>query len=207
MTSQGQRLGCLVRDLTLTGVLHDLSILEGIQETGALSWLPTSCPSLGELKQLGKEEMNTARRCFSDLQKQKQDLDTFREAGTDIMLLSQAMRNLSSGAQGKLDTLSLEVVVCYGGTVIEKSPKHKSLARYSKSRRDCVFSTAMETFRLVSLALRENEPAIDRLEVWYSTRNMRHTGIYANWCAARNSVYKFGSIAAGMPQSDLAAEP
>jgi hypothetical protein len=39
-------------------------------------------------------------------------------------------------------------------------------------------------------------------QIEYSTRNFRHTGRYANWNAEMNSIYKFGSIAAGMPQPD-----
>ena len=54
----------------------------------------------------------------------------FREAGTDISLLSQAMHSISLRPKPKLDTLSLEVVVYDGGAVVEMSPKHKSLARY-----------------------------------------------------------------------------
>lgn len=166
MTSQGYRLGCSVRHLTLVGVLYDSSILEEILETGALGWLPTIGPSLGALKQLSEEEIDTVQTSFNDLQQRKKDLDEFRKTGTDIMLLSQAMQNLSSEPQCKLDTLSLEVVVYDGGAVLEMSPKHKSLGRYSKTRREQIFSTAMERFKLVSLALRENGPSIDRLEVF-----------------------------------------
>ena len=36
----------------------------------------------------------------------------------------------------------------------------------------------------------------------YSTRNDRHTRNYANCIAERNSIYKVGSIAAGMPHPD-----
>jgi hypothetical protein len=44
-------------------------------------------------------------------------------------------------------------------------------------------------------------------QIEYSTRNVRHEGTSANWHAARDSIYKFGSTAAGMPQSELAVEP
>ena len=43
-------------------------------------------------------------------------------------------------------------------------------------------------------------------QIGYSTRMTRHTGTSANWHAERNSIYQYGSIAAGMPQLDLAAE-
>lgn len=165
MTSQGRRLGCLVRHLSLVGVLYDLSILEDVLETGTLSWLPTRGPGLRASKQLSEDEMATARACYNDLRQRKQELDIFRKAGTDVTLLSQAMHNIASGSRPKLDTLSLEVAVYDGGAVVEVSPKHKSLARYSESRRDRIFSTAMETFRLVSLVLRKGGPSIDHLKV------------------------------------------
>jgi len=166
MTSQGRRLGCSVRHLTLVGVLYDLAILEGILETGALSWLPTRGPGLRASKQLSEEELVAARTCFSDLQQRKEDVDTIREAGTDISLSAQAMHSIASGPQPRLDTLSLEVAVYDGGAIVEMSPKHKTLARYSKSRRERIFSTATETFGLVSLALREGGPFIHHLEAF-----------------------------------------
>lgn len=164
MTSQGKRLGCLVRHLTLTGVLYDLSILEDVQRTGTLSSLPTRGPRPEASKHLSEDKMVTARACFNDLRLRKQELDIFRKAETDVTLLSQAMHNIASGPQPKLDTLSLEVAVHDGNAAVKVSPKQMSLARYSKSRCERIFSTAMETFRLFSLVLHEGGPSIHHLE-------------------------------------------
>jgi hypothetical protein len=49
---------------------------------------------------------------------------------------------------------------------------------------------------------RWGEDVVKQIE--YSTRNIRHTGTFDNWHAEKNSIYKFGSIAAGMPYPDLA---
>jgi hypothetical protein len=166
MTSQGYRLGYSVKHLTLVGVLYDLSILEGIIETGALSWLPMIGPGREALKQLSEEELITARKYFDEISRRKEDSEEFHEAGKDLDLLSRAMRNIASEPHHKLDTLSLEVAVADGGAVAEMSPQHKSPARYSKSRREQIFQIASETFRLVSLALREVEPSIRHLEVF-----------------------------------------
>lgn len=166
MTSQGYRLGCSLRHLTLVGVLYDLSILEDVLGTGTFGWLPTRGPGLRASKQLSEEEMVAARTCFSDLQQRKEDVDTICEAGTDISLLSQAMHNIASGPQPRLDTLLLEVTVYDGSAIVEMSPKHKTLARYSKSRRERIFSTATETFRLASLVLREGVPSVHHLEAF-----------------------------------------
>lgn len=110
--------------------------------------------------------MVAARACSNELQQLRNHADAFREAGTDISLLSQAMHSISLRPKPKLDTLSLEVVVYDGGAVVEMSPKHKSLARYSKYRRERIFSTAMGTFRLVSLVLCESELSIHHLEAF-----------------------------------------
>jgi len=166
MASQGCRLGRSVQHLTLVGVLYDLSILEGIVETGALSWLPTIGPGREASKQLSEEELVTARKYFDELLQRKEDFGEFHEAKKDLDLLSRAMRNISSEPHHKLDTLSLEVVVYDGGAIVEMSPKHKSPARYSKSHREQIFQIASENIRLVSLALREVESSVRHLEVF-----------------------------------------
>lgn len=104
ITSHGYRLGCSVRHLTLVGVLYDFTTLEGILEAGALSWLPTRGPGLRAWKQISQGELVTARTSFNELQQWEKDVDKFREATTGLILLSQAMQNLSSGPQPKLDT-------------------------------------------------------------------------------------------------------
>ena len=162
MTSHGQRLGCLVRHLTLTGVLYDLSTLEAILATGTRI-VGSHRPRTKE--ECSEEEMITARRCFDGLRQCYEVDKAFRNTGDDLALLCQSMRSIASEPQCELETLSLEGVVYDEDTVTRKSS-----IPFDATLRIKVFRAAAETSCLVARSLRETGPRTRHLEVFGRTQ-------------------------------------
>jgi hypothetical protein len=163
VTSQGQRLGGLVQHLTLKGVLHDPSILEKCLEKGDLTdvlgtgkvWNPSRTRPRNEA------EIVTAREQFDELSLCQRETEELREAGRDLALLSQALRDIASHSRNGLDTLSLKVKIYDGVAVVRRSGQ-----RFGCPRRDEIFQTAARTFSLVALSLRESGLPVRHLEVF-----------------------------------------
>lgn len=158
MTTRGQRLGCLVRHLTLTGVLYDSSMLETILETG-IRTVGSRRPRTKE--KCSEAEMTAARKCYDELRQWYEGDKAFHKTGEDLALLSQSMRSIASEPQCEIEALSLEVVVYDEDTVMRKSS-----IPFNATSRIKVFRTAAETFRLVAQSLRETGPRIRHFELF-----------------------------------------
>jgi hypothetical protein len=149
--------------LTLKGVLHDPSILEKCLEKGDLTdvlgtgkvWNPSRTRPRNEA------EIVTAREQFDELSLCQRETEELREAGRDLALLSQALRDIASHSRNGLDTLSLKVKIYDGVAVVRRSGQ-----RFGCPRRDEIFQTAARTFSLVALSLRESGLPVRHLEVF-----------------------------------------
>jgi hypothetical protein len=163
MTSQGRRLGCLVEHLTLKGVLHDPSILERCLEEGDLTRVlgPGKVWNSSRTRPRDEAEILTARKQFDELKQRQRETEELREAGGDLTLLSQALRDIASHSRNGLDTLSLKVRI-YDAVAVVPKPG----SRFGCSRRDEIFQTATRTFSLVALSLRESGLPVRHLEVF-----------------------------------------
>lgn len=168
MTSQGGRLGCLVRHLTLVGVLYDTSTLDGIVNAGIKNEGSSRSPSMmcQQLADDGPSSRLAARRKalldaqanHRELRRRKTEDVEFRDAGKDITLLTQAFRNFARHFPGGLDTLSLQVFVYDREMVISKQTIGARDREY--------FESAARTFTLVTSALWENNLQIRHFELF-----------------------------------------
>jgi hypothetical protein len=163
MTSQGSRLGCMVRNLTLKGVLHDPSILEKCLEEGDLTRLlgPGKVWNPSRTRPRNEAEIVTARKQFDEIRQCQAESEELRDAGNDLVLLSRALRNIASHGRNGLDTLSLKVMI-YDEVVVVPQPGR----RLGCLHRDEIFRIAAKTFGLVALSLRESALPIRRLDVF-----------------------------------------
>lgn len=170
MTSQGCRLGCLVRHLTLVGVFYDTSTLDGIvnasiKNEGSSRSPPMTCQQLGDDGPSSRSELVARRKALLDAQANHRELHRrktedveFRDAGEDITLLTQAFRNIARHSPGGLDTLSLHVFVYDREVVTRKQTIGASNRGY--------FESAARTFTLITSALWESDLQIRHFEVF-----------------------------------------
>jgi hypothetical protein len=151
VTSQGSRLGCLVRNLTLKGVLHDPSVLENRLEKGDLTRVlgPGKVWNPSRTRPRNEAEIVTARKQFDEIRQCQAESKELREAGNDLVLLSEALRDIVSHSRKGLDTLSLKVMI-YDGVAVVPEPGR----RLGCLHRDEIFRTAAKTFSLAALSLR-----------------------------------------------------
>jgi hypothetical protein len=163
MTSQGRRLGCLVQHLTLEGVLHDPSKLKECLEDGDLTRVlgPGTLWNSTRTRPRYEAEIATAQKQLDEIRQCQSETEELREAGKDLVLLSQALRDVASHSRNGLDTLCLKVMIHDGVAVVPPIGQ-----RFGCPRRDEIFRTAARTFTLVAMSLRESRLPVGRLEVF-----------------------------------------
>ena len=115
-TSQGARLGCGVRQLTLAGVEYCISELEKVLKTGQVI-TDTRLGSHRDQKRraCSTEEPYELQSSLDKLRKWQIDDDDFHKQSLDVSLLSEAFRNIASDRGHQIEPLRLEIVARIDG--------------------------------------------------------------------------------------------
>lgn len=156
------RLGFLVENLSLVGIVYDLSALQVTVETGeryvpneeiSNNYVPSStriaCSEVDLSRVKEDLELSTNRQ---------RDHEQLREQGVDIDLLTQAFRNFASKEESALRSISLEVAVCQGDARTKLPPRYAS-----GSKR--ILEAASRTFSLTMTCLCESQLSVQALQV------------------------------------------
>jgi hypothetical protein len=106
-------------------------------------------------------EIATAQKQLDEICRSQAETEELHEVGKDLLLLSQALRDIASHRLNGLDALCLKVIIHDGVVVVPPIGQ-----RFGCRRRDEIFRTAARTFTLVALSLRESGLPVKRLEVF-----------------------------------------
>jgi hypothetical protein len=113
-TSQGARLGCRVRHLTLTGVEYCIPELEKVFDSAQIitdTRLGSHDSHHGPKRRVCyTEELHGLQSSLDKLRQCQADDEDFHRQGLDVSLLSEAFRNIASYSRHAIETLRLEVV-------------------------------------------------------------------------------------------------
>lgn len=116
LTAKG-RVGCLVQDLTLAGVVYNTAGLQHQLQAGSKTTLGRGCEASGTLDNEPTEpatdaELARATAALDSMQPKQADYDQLHEAGGNVVaLLAGIFRNLAANSKRRgLASLSLDVV-------------------------------------------------------------------------------------------------
>ncbi|KAL5402328.1 hypothetical protein PMIN03_010753 [Paraphaeosphaeria minitans] len=117
-------LGCLVENLTLTGVAIDITLLQRILKAGA-KWVTESDGPMSSSTQhkCTRQELAKIKEDILNLETRIEESVVLKETGVYTCVLGKALRNVAAhGKLRKLQTLKLDVVVLRENAVTEASP-------------------------------------------------------------------------------------
>lgn len=171
-TSQGARLGCRVRHLTLTGVEYSISELEEVFDTGEVitdTALGMRLPP--KRRACGREELSGLQASLDKLRRCQADDDDFHKQGMDVSLLSEALRNISTYGGHGIEILRLEIIARIDG-IADRRPA----GAVELQNRRFGLSSAARTFAVVASSLQDNALAIQRFELFSGSPS-------STWCS------------------------
>jgi hypothetical protein len=161
-TSQGARLGCRVRHLTLTGVEYSIPELEKVFATGeVIIDTALGMQHLPKRRECTKEELVGLQSSLDKLRRWQADDDDFHQQDLDVFLLSEALRNIATHSDHGIETLRLGIVARIDGIADRKSAGGLKLQNQGFGLR-----SAAKTFAVVASSLCDNGPAIQHLELF-----------------------------------------
>jgi hypothetical protein len=161
-TSQGTRLGCRVRHLTLTRVEYCISELEKVLESGEVV-TDTRLGSHHDPKRRAcrTEELHGLQSSLDKLRQCQADGEDFHRQGLDVSLLSEAFQNIASHKGPGVETLRLEVVARIDGI-----GNRRPAGALGMQNRAFGLGTAARAFSIVAASSRDNGPIVQRLELF-----------------------------------------
>lgn len=165
-TSQGNRLACLVRHLTLTGIDYSTSIqiLEKTMGSGYVTY-DTAIGMRYPPRhwKCSREELRAVQTSLDELKRCKADDDMFHKEGLDVYLLSAALRNVASHRRHNIVKLRLRQVLRLGNFATRK-PNGVLHVRDRHSG----FRSAAKTFAVLASAMRDGAraPTVQHLDIY-----------------------------------------
>lgn len=188
--TQPARLGCLVQDLVLIGVVNNVpelkSILMKAKVDTIIKMKMKTMPKWAMMKtnpetamEDNQEEQAKVRQSLMILEQRQAAYRQLHESEMDIDLLSEAFSNLMSNSKtGKLLSLSLEVIV-YRNNAVEKLPP------LIGGNWKLIWQSATETFHTALSSLAKSSLPIEKLNI-FNDRRLQRCSLFYNELANIN---------------------